>query len=269
MDFTAYKSEHICRFPLPPELPPLWITKAGITHGDGQEETGISIEYVLSGTGVIHSGQKVYRPVAGDICILAGPGMSETDREDPWTKLFIRLKGTAALSLVQAFALDKKVLYRNGQETRSVFEEIFEAVNKDAPAEQIMEHGSMLIMKLLTRLCRTEMQDPAAPDEVRTVKRFIDNNYQRDLSMDDIAACVFRSNSHVQKQFRQVYGMTPYAYYMDLKIRYAKSLLLRTNLPVSQIADRLGYKSDRYFSVRFRQQVGMTATQFRRQGKED
>ena len=57
LDFTAYKSEHICRFPLPSELPPLWITQAGITHGNGQEETGISIEYVLSGTGVIQAGE--------------------------------------------------------------------------------------------------------------------------------------------------------------------------------------------------------------------
>ncbi|MBQ6839775.1 MAG: helix-turn-helix transcriptional regulator, partial [Oscillospiraceae bacterium] len=123
----------------------------------------------------------------------------------------------------------------------------------------------MLLMKLLTGLCSDRMQDRTVSDEVQTVKRFIENNYQRDLNMDDIAASVFRSNDYVQKQFKQVYGMTPYSYYMELKLECAKNLLLQTNLSVGQIAEKLGYKSDRYFSARFRRATGVTATQFRKQ----
>lgn len=61
------------------------------------------------------------------------------------------------------------------------------------------------------------------------------------------AACVFRSNDYVKKCFKQHYGMTPYAYYLEPKLTHAKHLLQQTNLPVSQIADRLGCKSDCYF----------------------
>jgi AraC-like DNA-binding protein len=87
--------------------------------------------------------------------------------------------------------------------------------------------------------------------------------------MDEIAASVYRSNDYVKKQFKQYYGTTPYAYYLDLKITHAKYLLQKTNLPIKLIADRLGYKSDRYFSKRFREMTGITATAFRKNKQTD
>ena len=100
------------------------------------------------------------------------------------------------------------------------------------------------------------------------VKRFIDNNYRRNLTMDEIAASVYRCNDYVQKQFKQYYGVTPYTYYLEMKMAHAKYLLQRTNLPIKQIADQLGYKSDRYFSKRFRAIVGVTATYYRKNGAD-
>ena len=45
--------------------------------------------------------------------------------------------------------------------------------------------------------------------------------------------------------------------------------LLLLNLSVAQIAEKLGFNSDRYFSARFRRAMGITAVQFRKQRQVD
>ena len=125
----------------------------------------------------------------------------------------------------------------------------------------------MLVMKLLSRLCEHEARDQRIPDEAQAMKRFIDNHYQQNLSMDEISASIYRSNDYSNKLFKRYYGITPYAYYLDIKMANAKSLLQRTSLSIKQIADRLGYKSDQYFSKQFHKYVGMTASQYRRRGE--
>lgn len=267
MTAADYTSEYVHRFPRPEQLPPFWVTLAGVTHrGDIRSSGDTAIEYVLRGSGTLLVDQTEYALEPGDLCIL-GENVScssQADGENPWTKLVIHLAGSAAYPLVQAFGLGAAPVYKDHPQMQSVMEEIIDCAGQDAPQEQTMAQCGMLVMKLLMSLCRKERQDLTVPDDVRTVKRFIDNNYQKNLSMDDIAASVFRSNDYIQKQFKQVYGMTPYGYYMELKLRCAKSLLQQTNLSIGQIADRLGYKSDRYFSARFRKNVGVTAMAYRK-----
>ena len=272
MKDSKFACEDAYCFLIPGENPPVWVSHAGVTYCDetyrmSREGSSTTvIEYVYSGTGTVQLEQNAYHPSAGDIYIL--PERSKhtyyADRKDPWTKIFVNLKGTAVNGIIQAFGLHNKVVYHKCQDLCPIFEEIFEIVKKDIPVEQVMEECAGLVMKLLIRLRKHDSQERDIPDEVLATKRFIDNNYRRNLTMDDIAASVYRSNDYVKKRFKQYYGITPYGYYMDVKMTHSKYLLRRTNLPIKQIADRLGFKSDRYFSKRFREVTGMTASQYRK-----
>lgn len=271
MGGSVYKFEDVYSFLMPEEAPPFWVEMAGISYCNGsyvvdRDDSDVTvIEYVYRGTGTLRVGQNIYHPGAGDIYILTEKSEHSyrSDAANPWTKIFVNLKGTAVSMLVQAFDLHKKVIYSNCEALSPIFEEMFELVKKNLPVEQIMEECGMLVLKLLTRLCQHEARDKHIPDEAQNLKRFIDNNYQRSLSMDEIAASIFHSNDYANKLFKRYYGITPYAYYLDVKMANAKALLLRTNLSIKQIADRLGYKNDQYFSKQFHKIVGMTASQYR------
>lgn len=268
---SVYKFEDVYSFLMPDEVPPFWVEMAGISYCNGtyvvdREESDVTvIEYVYKGIGTVCVGKNVYTPTAGDIYILPEKSNHSyrSDAKKPWTKIFVNLKGSAVPLLVQAFELHKKVVYNNCQALSPIMEEIFEIAQKNLPVEQVMEECSMLVLKLMTRLCRQESRDRRIPDEAQNLKSFIDNNYQRALSMDEIAASIFRSNDYANKLFKSNYGTTPYAYYLDVKMANAKALLDRTNLSIKQIADRLGYKNDQYFSKQFHKIVGVTATKYR------
>ena len=58
-------------------------------------------------------------------------------------------------------------------------------------------------------------------------------------------------------------------YYIDVKITNAKALLLHTSLSIHQISENLGYKNDQYFSKQFHKVVGITATRYRTESREE
>lgn len=272
--WTSY--EDIRSFVSPKQLPPVWIDLAGISYCDhtyriNRVHSDVTvIEYIISGTGSLVISGNIHHPSAGDIYILP-EGTSHTyeaDPKDPWVKIFMNLKGSAVPGLIKAFGLHQKVLYHGCQELYPIFISVFEAAKSDAPTDRIMEQCSMLLAKLLNRMNIMCFSDSQPTDEASQLKIFIDRNYHRDLTVDDIAGSIFRSNDYANKLFKRCYGITPYAYYIEVKIANAKALLLHTSLSVHQIAENLGYKNDQYFSKQFHKIVGMTATRFRMESRE-
>lgn len=69
------------------------------------------------------------------------------------------------------------------------------------------------------------------------------------------------SKDHLRRCFQQTTGMTPHAYLTDIRIRYAKRLLLQ-KLPVSEVAMLSGFYDPDYFCRLFRKQTGMTPTEY-------
>lgn len=59
-------------------------------------------------------------------------------------------------------------------------------------------------------------------------------------------------------------SMTCMAYLLNLRIDLAKILLTKTELPVNEISARVGYPDANYFAKLFRQETGMTPSQYRK-----
>lgn len=75
------------------------------------------------------------------------------------------------------------------------------------------------------------------------------------------AACV--SRFHLLRLFADVLGKTPHAYALALKIEEGKGLLLKSRLPMIEIAARLGFESQSAFTRAFRRLTGTTPSSFR------
>lgn len=104
-------------------------------------------------------------------------------------------------------------------------------------------------------------------DQLRDVKAFIDAHIGDDkLSLQDAAAHVRMSPSHLSKVFAQETGETFIEYVMQMRIRKAMELLLSTNDKTYEVAFKVGYNDAHYFSNVFRKATGMTPRDFRKRG---
>jgi AraC family transcriptional regulator len=84
-----------------------------------------------------------------------------------------------------------------------------------------------------------------------------------DLSLDDLAAIAAMSPFHFARQFKRATGRSPYKYLTELRIERAKVLLKTTELPITEIAFRVGWENASHFAAAFRQHMGVSAGAFR------
>src|SRR5690349_23862660 len=84
-----------------------------------------------------------------------------------------------------------------------------------------------------------------------------------------MARTALMSPAHFARQFRAVYGETPYTYLMTRRIERAKALLRRGDLSVTEVCMAVGCTSLGSFSARFTQLVGETPSAYRARRHDD
>ena len=90
------------------------------------------------------------------------------------------------------------------------------------------------------------------------------NDFSVEQTLTDYAKACFMSEGNFSRAFKQAYGVTPLQYKTQLKIDYAKYLLLGTLLKISEIAVMSGFSDPLYFSRVFKKQIGVSPEQYRR-----
>ena len=91
---------------------------------------------------------------------------------------------------------------------------------------------------------------------LRRVRDRIDREYARPLNVAALARGAHMSAGHLSREFRRVYGESPYAYLMTRRIERAMTLLRRGDLSVTDVCFAVGFSSLGTFSTRFTELVG-------------
>ena len=100
---------------------------------------------------------------------------------------------------------------------------------------------------------------------LKLVLEYIEDTLGQPIKLRELAALAGISARHFERAFRQSTGSSPHAYVMDRRLHRARDLLItRPELPIDQIALRLGFSSSSHFSSAFRRQIGLTPTDFRK-----
>lgn len=99
---------------------------------------------------------------------------------------------------------------------------------------------------------------------LRSVRDRIDREYAQPLDVEALARGAHMSAGHLSREFRRVYGESPYSYLMTRRIERAMALLRRGDLSVTEVCFEVGCSSLGTFSTRFAELVGMPPSEYRR-----
>jgi len=100
---------------------------------------------------------------------------------------------------------------------------------------------------------------------VANAKKYIQERYQDQLSLEEAAQAVNASTRHFCKVFKQATGITFTDYLSRVRVEKAKLLLANANLRVSEVAFQVGFDSISQFNRSFKRITGQTPTEFRRE----
>lgn len=98
--------------------------------------------------------------------------------------------------------------------------------------------GDIRSLRSLRRPIRVESER-----RIRRAADFMLSNYERDLSLDEVAATAYLSLYHFLRLFRVIYDVTPYQFLQRKRFAVAARLLRDSGAPVDEIARRVGLES--------------------------
>ncbi|TDC52238.1 AraC family transcriptional regulator [Jiangella ureilytica] len=111
----------------------------------------------------------------------------------------------------------------------------------------------------------TEDQRLSDLARLRRVRDRMDREYARPLDVEALARGVHMSSGHLSREFKRVFGESPYSYLMTRRIERAMALLRRGDLSVTEVCFEVGCSSLGTFSTRFTELVGVPPSTYREQ----
>ncbi len=98
---------------------------------------------------------------------------------------------------------------------------------------------------------------------VLKAKKYIDENYEKDLTLDEVAREIAISPYYLSKLFKDETEVNFIEYVTTLRMEKAKKLLEESDESIKEICVSVGYSDPNYFSRLFKKTVGKTPTEYR------
>lgn len=126
--------------------------------------------------------------------------------------------------------------------------------------------SSLLILLMEDAWDDTQMQ--ATPDtlDIQAIKDYLDENFKRRISLDDLADSFYLNKYYLMKLFKDRYGMTINAYLNQTRVTWVKQQLRFTDKTVETLAAELQI-DPAYLSRLFKKVEGTSPTEFRKSWK--
>ncbi len=182
---------------------------------------------------------------------------------------WIHFSGTNVKNILRDYNIDDDTqIFRTG--TQFVYSEIFKNIiseiqQKKAGYELIIEAYLKQLLVLISRN-KEYIEDDAnnyIQNEISIAQEYFNDNYAKEISIDEYAASRGMSISWFIRSFRQITGVTPLQYILSQRIINAQILLESTDYSINEISTLVGYDNQLYFSRLFSKQKGMSPREYR------
>ncbi len=159
-------------------------------------------------------------------------------------------------------------VYLNGGMTYH-FDERSDYLNVIMQTESVRELRSWFVDKF--RECNANMRTKKNEHENSLVQRaqeYIRDNYQKDLSLDELSRELDISPYYFSKLFKEETGSNFVEYLTGLRMNRAKEMLKDDRCSMKEICAQIGYSDPNYFSRIFKKNIGLTPTEYREREKQ-
>jgi two-component system, response regulator YesN len=179
------------------------------------------------------------------------------------------LSGTEVLKIVKKRAPGLKIIILTAFSSKDVAVESLrgqadEYLEKPVNIDKLKE----VIEKLLeSSKSEIELNSSEIEQKINRIKRYIERNWLKKVSLDDAAETVGLSPKYLSKVFKEITGTGFMDYKLKVKIGKAKELLLATGNTISDISDKLGFMNPESFMRIFKKVTRVTPSQFRKKKK--
>lgn len=232
--------------------------------------------FCLSGTGTLYAENS--KGVTDTYQIKSGQGFMLfphqvctyiADHEIPWEYTWIEFDGLRAKETVELAGLSPdqpvyKAHYKDIME--SMKQEMLYIVNhKNESPFHLIGHLYLFIDSFVRSATSGQINKGNSLRDfyIKEAFSFIEQNFQNDISIEEIASFCGLNRSYFGKIFRENTGKSPQDFLISYRMTKATELLKLTNLSVGDIGNAIGYPNQLHFSRAFKNTYGVSPRQWR------
>lgn len=236
--------------------------------------------YVISGTGTLMADNakgetQIYQIKSGQ-GFLIFPGQITTyyaDSAIPWEYVWLEFDGLRVKEAIDLTDLSLKspVYHSHFKEFRELMQnEMLYIVqhSKESPFHLI---GHLyLFLDYLTQSCQSSILKKTGKMSdfyIKEAVSFIEQNFQNNITIEEIASVCGVNRSYFGKIFRKSVGKSPQEFLIHYRMAKAAELLKLTSLSIADIGNAVGYDNQLHFSRAFKSVYGISPRAFRNQNK--
>ncbi|MGA1841118.1 MAG: response regulator [bacterium] len=181
------------------------------------------------------------------------------------------LRGTEVLRKMKKIAPDLDIIILTGYSSKDIAIEALKG-HADDYIEKPINIDKMNINKIkeiIERMMeekkgKIDTDSIDIEDKINKVKRFIERNYDKNISLKAASKVVCLSPKYLSRIFKENTGMGFNEYKLRIKTEKAKKLLKNTGYNINQISFKLGYLNPESFLRIFKKFTGLTPTEYRK-----
>ena len=230
----------------------------------------LELHYILTGESVIYINQSPVIAKEGDLVICNSNEMhqgfcSAAPMES--CRLLFSLEDLSP-------ELDNRgYVFQNHIQKDEVIKQLFlELCREEAnQAPGYKQACKAIVTQLMVYLCRNYVVQTLSREDTRRQKKnrercnrlitFIEANYANPIANQDMADLVHLSKDRFEHFFRENFGLSALQYIQNYRMKMAKKLIKEGNIPISKVAEMVGFADYNYFGRTFRNHYGCTPTQ--------
>lgn len=125
-----------------------------------------------------------------------------------------------------------------------------------------------MLMSISKPLLDQKRSNTESDEKIKAMMKYIQEHSADKLTISDIAASVFVSERECFRIFRLKLNMTPLEYIKSIRIRQACAMLTDSSMSISYIGQACGLGSSSYFGRTFRETMGCTPREYRRNWRD-
>ncbi len=223
------------------------------------------LQYVKYGSGIIISGDKMYRVGTGDTFLLR-EGIDQIYYSNPdnqFERIWINFKGELAELLFKMYGIDDIIVFKNTN-TESLLKEIFCLCGSDTDCESCQDAIEQKLVQIVQLLSKNKNSAPETDTSAEKIRTYIDRNITDNISLSDISKKFSFSREYIVRMFKKNYGITPHQYILQSKIRISMIMLKEGEKSIEEISDILSFSAPEHFSQTFYKYTGYRPSAYKR-----
>ncbi len=234
--------------------------------------------YILSGKGTLFADGKNGITKTYNVKSFEGfmifPGQTNTyiaDSEIPWEYIWIEFDGLKVRTLLEAagFSPDTPIYhakYKNLRE-QMAHEMMYIKDNRNMPNLHIIGHLYLFIDYLIRSSSNIQYStgNNIQDGYVQIAIKFIEENFQNNISVEEIADQCKLNRTYFSKLFKKVTGKSPQEFLLSYRMIKANELLKLTDMAIGDVANAVGYENQFHFSRAFKNTYNMSPRDWKRQ----